>query len=239
MTILRKKEHSYGRMLLKVAAALFAACVVISGCASAPKADGAKEAAPAGDASAAGEQTAAPVAKKALSSGMKLFDGFETAGSWIAVGKNWGDGDTSKAVAQSAAWAGEGHSSLELSFNAMVKDKGATCFTEMMDITDFSPYEAIVFDVNNPTGSPMQVAVAITTGDGWAWFESNVFDIPAGESKDLSVPLYEDTLKAASTNWEYKTSLLDPDDVRRVAFKFFGPEGLAGSVFLDNIRLSK
>jgi len=239
MTILLKKQHSFGWSFSAAATALLCACVLSSGCASAPK--GAVPAAGGADKeqSTAVEQSAAPAAKKAAAGGAKLFDGFETSGSWIAVGKNWGDGDTSKAVAQSQTWASEGQSSLELSFNAMVKDKGATCFTEMMDITDFSPYEAIVFDVNNPTGSPMQVAVAITTGDGWAWFESNVFDIPAGESKDLSVPLYEDTLKAASTNWEYKTSLLDPDDVRRVAFKFFGPEGLAGSVFLDNIRLTK
>lgn len=233
-TVEMKKEPFSGRMFT-AAAAMLAACVFAAGCASAPKTAGGADKKQAPAAQQSGEGTA----KKAAAGGAKLFDGFEAPGSWIAVGKNWGDGDTSKAVAQSQTWASEGQSSLELSFNAMVKDKGATCFTEMMDITDFSPYEAVSFDVNNPTGSPMQVAVAITTGDGWAWFESNVFDLPAGESKDLSVPLFEDNLKAASTNWEYKTSLLDPDDVRRVAFKFFGPEGLAGSVFLDNIRLTK
>lgn len=222
---------------MKGCALAWAACAAVlafAGCASAKGGSGPST--PAGGTAAEGSAAAAGPAK---SSGTVLLEGFEGAVSWMAVGKNWGDGDTSKAVVQSGAWASEGSKSLELSFNPMVKDKGATCFTEMMDITDFSPYEALLLDVNNPAGSPMQVAVAVTTGEGWAWFESNVLDLPAGETKDLRVDLYTGSLKTASTNWEFKTDLLDSDDVRRVALKFFGPEGLSGSVFVDNIRLVK
>ncbi len=222
---------------MKGTALAWAACAAVmafAGCATAKGGSGTADSAGAPAKEASVKAGASP-----KSSGIVLLEGFEGAASWMAVGKNWGDGDTSKAVAQSAAWASEGSKSLELSFNPMVKDKGATCFTEMMDITDFSPYEAILLDVNNPASSPMQVAVAVTTGEGWAWFESNVIDLPSGESKDLRVDLYTGSLKTASTNWEFKTDLLDSDDVRRVALKFFGPEGLSGSVFVDNIRLVK
>lgn len=219
-----------GAVLMAVCAAVlaFGACATVK---EAPGADSAGKEAE--GVSKAAEKKAAPTASASM------LESFEGAPAWMAVGKNWGDGDTSKSVAPSDAWASEGAKSLELAFNAMMKDKGATCFTEMPDITDFSPYEGILFDVNNPTGQGMQVAVAITTGEGWAWFESGVFELPAGESRDLRVDLYAGNLKTAATNWEFKTDLLDSDDVRRVAFKFFGPEGLEGSLFIDNIRLVK
>lgn len=131
-------------------------------------------------------------------SGTTLLEGFEAQSSWIAVGKNWGDGDCSKSVKISDAWATEGKSSLALEFNPLVKDKGATCFNEMLGITDFSAYEAVLFDVNNPSDKAMQVSVAITTGEGWEWFESNVFDLAAGENKDMRADFFTGAMKSAA-----------------------------------------
>lgn len=189
---------------------------------------------------AAASDVAAPKKTETIKkSGPTLLEGFEAQSSWIAVGKNWGDGDCSKSVKISDAWATEGKSSLALEFNPLVKDKGATCFNEMLGITDFSAYEAILFDVKNPSDKPMQVSVAVTTGEGWEWFESNVFDLTAGENKDMRVDFFAGNMKSAGSAWQFTTDLKSPDNVLRLAFKFFGPEGYAGIVYVDNVRLTK
>ncbi len=202
-------------------------CVFFAGCQTAKV--------PATATEAVAEKT--EVKKNAQKTGALLLEGFESPSTWIAVGKNWGDGDCSKSVAVSEAWATEGKKSLVLTFNPLVKDKGATCFTEMLGITDFSSYEAIVLDVLNPSDKPMQASVAVTTGDGWEWFESNVFDLVAGENKDLRIELFNGSLKSAGTGWKFTSDLKSPDNVLRVAVKFFGPEGFSGTVNIDNIRL--
>lgn len=230
--------------IIKAACAVLVLSMLVASCATA-KPSGADVSAGATEQAVSTEQAA--VKTKATATGTKnsaakkgsiLLDGFEASSTWIAVAKNWGDGDCSKSVAVSDTWASEGKSSLEVTFNPLVKDKGATCFNEMLDVTDYSAYEAIVMDVDNPTGQPMQVAVAVSTGDSWDWFETNVVELPAGETRDIRFDLYTGALKSAGTNWQFSTDLKNPDDVRRFAVKFFGAEGLTGSVFIDNVRLS-
>ncbi|MBR0098209.1 MAG: hypothetical protein IJP90_00640 [Treponema sp.] len=162
------------------------------------------------------------------------------AGSWTAVKTNWGDGDKSTAVAASSDWASDGKQSLKCSFEptAGKSKESATFFTEKMAYTDISPYDAISVEVYNPTNSTIQVALALTTGSGWDWFESKEVDIAPGEKKTVRMELYEGSLKAASSNWQYSSDLENSDDLRRVAVKFFIPEGVKETfAYIDNIQM--
>jgi hypothetical protein len=169
---------------------------------------------------------------------VEVLEGFNTSTQWKAVGKNWGDGDCSSTVSLSTEWFTEGESSLKGSFVKTPETGGAaTFFTESIPIPDFTPYETVLFDVNNPLSVPIEVSFAITTGGSWEWYESNVFSLEPGESKDLQVDLYTNSLKCSLSGWQFTANLGDSDDVRRIAVKFQLPGNTEGSVFIDNIRV--
>ena len=169
------------------------------------------------------------------------FESFEKgAGSWTAVKTNWGDGDKSTAVALSDEWASDGSKSLKCSFESTVgkSKESATFYSEKLGLTDISPYDAISVDVYNPTSATIQVALALTTGSGWDWFESTAFDVPAGAKQTVRVELYEGTLKSAGSKWQFGADLEGADDLRRLAVKFFVPEGVKETAaYVDNIQL--
>lgn len=170
----------------------------------------------------------------------ELLEGFEGSSTqWTFVGSKWNDGDKSTAASVSADWKSEGEFSLKCEFgSAKAGAIAATFYTEKPAMTDISPFDAIEFDVHNPTRYTIQVAAAIVTGSGWDWHESRVTNVAAGKTRTVRVPLYEGNLKSASTKWNFSTDLNDPDDVKRMAFKFFIPQGVpASAVYVDNIRL--
>ena len=179
--------------------------------------------------------------KGAVASSGELLEGFEEDGAaefWRAIGSNWKDGDISTAVATSQEWATEGKNSLVCDFNtAGINGGAATFFTEAPAVIDFSPYKAMTFDVKNPFNVPIQVACAVCTGDTWYWHECKPIDLQPGENRGVRMDFFTGELKTANSNWEFKVNLEDPDDVRRVAFKFFVPANESGSVYIDNIRL--
>lgn len=168
----------------------------------------------------------------------ELIEGFNGTNSWKAVGNSWGDGDCSTNVELSSEWFSEGTESLKGSFGKTGETGGAaTFYTEAINVPDVSPYECLYFDVCNPLEVPVQVSFAITTGGAWEWYESNVFDILPGETKDLCVEFYTGTLKSALSGWQFTSNLGDSDDVRRLAIKFQLPGNTEGFVYIDNIRL--
>lgn len=170
-----------------------------------------------------------------------LLEGFEDDGVedlWRAVGNNWNDGDVSSCVEVTTDWCSEGKKSLKCQFNDTGSNGGAaTFFTEAPAFVDFSAYKTLSFDVKNPLTVPVQVACAICTGDSWDWHESKCFDIQPGENFGIKVSMFTNELKAGKSNWEFKLNLSDPDDVRRVAFKFILPAKIDGVMYIDNIRL--
>lgn len=169
------------------------------------------------------------------------MEGFEKGVSnWTAVKTNWGDGDKSTAVEASADWASEGRQSLKCSFEPTSgkAKESATFFSEKLPFTDISPYDALSLDVYNPTKSTVQIALALTTGSGWDWFESKAYDIAPGEKKTVRVELYEGALKSAGSKWQFSADLEGSDDLRRLAVKFFIPEGVGETfAYIDNIQM--
>ena len=172
------------------------------------------------------------------SSAQELIEGFNEANSWKAVANSWGDGDCSTKVELSTEWTSEGSKSLKGYFGKTGEAGGAaTFYTEAINVPDVSPYESLYFDVCNPLEVPLQVSFAITTGGAWEWYESNVFDILPGETKNLCVDFYTGSLKSALSGWQFTSNLGDSDDVRRLAIKFQLPGNTEGFVYVDNIRL--
>lgn len=168
------------------------------------------------------------------------FTSFEGATTeWRAVQTMWSDGDVSTGAVLSTDWASDGKQSLKCMYAAPASGKGgSTYFTEKMAMKDISPYDAISYDVYNPSAQTVQAALALTTGSGWTWFESKPVDIKPGEKKTIVVELYEGQLKAASSQWAFKLDLENPDDLRRVAVKFFVPsEAGKGTIYIDNMTL--
>ncbi len=168
----------------------------------------------------------------------ELLEGFNGSTAWKAVGKNWGDGDCSTSALVTDEWHTEGTGALKGSFAKTGETGGAaTYFTEAPAVADFSPYESVLFDVYNPLEVPVQVSFAVTTGGGWEWYESNVFEVAHGEARNLQADFYTGTLKCALTGWQFTANLGDSDDVRRVAVKFQLPADTEGFLYIDNIRL--
>lgn len=169
-----------------------------------------------------------------------LFDGFENEdGGWKAGGSSWNDGDLSSYVEISSDWATEGKSSLKCAFNyASSKDAHATFMTEIPAYPDMSAYKSVSFDVYNPLDLPVQVSFSLSTGDTWYWYETNEYDIAAGEKKTVTVDLTSQDWKCANTNWQFTSKLVDRDDVRRVTVKFMLSQGAEGGVYIDNMRLN-
>lgn len=169
------------------------------------------------------------------------LDSFEKPSTtWVAVKTNWDDGDKSTDAKLTTEWASDGKQSLKCFFEptAGKSKESATYFTEKMSYKDISPYDAISVDVYNPTGGTIQVALALTTGSGWDWFESKAFDIAPGAKETVRVELYEGALKTESTKWQFAADLESPDDLRRVAVKFFVPEGVKENfAYIDNIQM--
>lgn len=169
-----------------------------------------------------------------------VIEGFEKGSTtWVAVKTNWGDGDKSTGVSLSTDWAAEGKQSLKCEFKTPdAKKESATYYTEKMSARDISPYDAVSFDVYNPTGQTVQCAIALTTGAGWDWYESKAVDIAAGAKQTVRVELYEGALKCPASNWQFTADLEDSDDLRRIAVKFFIPaETAEGVVYLDNVKM--
>lgn len=167
----------------------------------------------------------------------ELFEGFEETHYWIAVGNSWKDGDNSLAASTSDKNATQGKKSLECTFKFQSNNKGAAFYGEGFEKYDWAEAIKLHVDAVNPTGTELTIAFAVCTGDDWYWIESDAFPLPAGKNKDIIFDLTSQAYKHAATGWELTGRLNHMDDVKRLIFKINGPEGLEGSVYIDNIRL--
>ncbi len=132
--------------------------------------------------------------------------------------------------------ATEGNSSLKCTFENITEYNKATfCVEKEMD---WSEVEAVYLDVYNDLPVPIKISAAISTGGGWIWYESPDILLGSGWNKDLEIDLNRDHFKAEATNWENTTYLRGKEEVQRFAINVmsFSPDGLSGSVYIDNIR---
>lgn len=167
------------------------------------------------------------------------LEGFETDAKWKAVGASWGDGDQSKEVRVSDLNASEGSRSLEAVFD-LSKQGAATFITEKLSgWSDWSEATTLKVDIFNPTGVAMLVSMAACTGSNWNWNETPVYAVAPGWNRDITFEIATPTWKNSSSGWRNEVGLPDAADVHRLVLKFFISQAVSGSLFIDNIRLSK
>jgi hypothetical protein len=164
-----------------------------------------------------------------------LWESYEGEPKWFNAVV---DDDSSLKAGQSTAWATEGGHSLEGSFSLNGKN-GATFYTDGFSENNWSAYTGIAVDVNNTAGEGLEIAFVLKTGPDWAWQETAVVRLKKGVTKNLRFHFYNNTMKSERTNWQTTGSLKGADDIKMAAFKFFGPAGLKGTVYIDNIRFIK
>jgi len=89
---------------------------------------------------------------------------------------------------------------------------------------DLSTNAALAVDVFNPSQTVAVVAVALATGDGKVYYESQPMEAGFGWSRGLSVDLAAAQFKCEASGWEYTAALADPGKVCEVYLLLYNGE---------------
>jgi hypothetical protein len=156
-----------------------------------------------------------------------------------AVATDWkaGTGDiftdsSSVSVALTGEHVSQGKQALQLAFKKTDQPKAIFFLDRPLDL---SGGRYLQFDLYDP-GMLSGAGIALTTGAGAVWFESDSLPVEAGQPVTLTFDLTAATYKTAGTNWEFRANIADRSAVQRLAI-ILAP-ARDGSVVLDNVRLS-
>lgn len=162
-----------------------------------------------------------------------LIDDFESSETaWKAGTLPDFTDSSSVSLALTSDHATEGKQALQLNFEQSDLPKAIFFLDKPLDL---SQAHFLQFDLFNP-GSLAGVGIAMTTGEDKVWYESDSVPVGAGKQASLSFDLTAATYKAASTNWEFRASIPDLNNVSRLAIILYPAK--RGSVFVDNLRTS-
>lgn len=186
-------------------------------------------------------QAAAPVPPAASAGEILAFEGFEDEAVWMAVAGTWNDGNQSTTARIVASHATEGSKALECSYHFMndPSKKGASWMTEDILKKNWEGVKAVLIDVDNTTGKPLELDLAVCTGDAWDWYETQLVSVPAGLHRDVRFDLAD--VKSNVNGWAWGGTVLNAKTVQRVVIQVInGPaQGDSARLYLDNFRLVK
>lgn len=159
----------------------------------------------------------------------QTLEGFESSSTLWKAGTppTYSDSAALEALL-SPLHATEGKGTLELKFSAN-QPKAIFLVEKPFDLQAAA---ALEFNVFNPD-TALSVALALSTGSSWEWFESDALPLASG-AQTVRFDLSSTTYKSAKTNWKLEGKLDNLGTTQRVALLFF-PK-VAGSVFVDNLR---
>ncbi len=161
----------------------------------------------------------------------QTLEDFESSSTlWKAgIAPNYSDSGAT-AVAFSSEHASDGQQALELKFG-LAKPKAIFLLEKPFNLQAAG---ALEFEVFNPdTASSM--ALALSTGDSWEWYESEVLPLNGGAQTvrfDLT-----SAYKSAKTGWKFETKIQNLATTQRIALLFYPVT--AGSVFIDKVRIGQ
>jgi hypothetical protein len=162
-----------------------------------------------------------------------LLDDFEIPDtSWKAGTVADFTDSSALSVALATEHASQGKQALQLNFEQNDKPKAIFFLDKQLDLSRAS---SLQFDIYNP-GTVGGAGIALTTGAESIWYESDSQPVAKGNIVSLSFDLTAGTYKAASTNWEFRASIADLQDVHRLAIIIY-PSG-SGSAWVDAIRFN-
>jgi hypothetical protein len=103
---------------------------------------------------------------------------------------------------------------------------------------DLSGFRRLRLDVWSPI-EQAQLAIALTTGEGWEWHESPPIGLRAGWNRGVAFDLTRSDYKTAP-RWEFTHAIAARSDTRRLAVLYIPPKApAAGSVYLDDIAFQQ
>jgi hypothetical protein len=127
--------------------------------------------------------------------------------------------------------ASESLQALQLNFEQNDKPKAIFYLDGPFDLSQAQSLQLDVFNPSSLTG----VGIALTTGADNVWYESDSLPLAANKQTTLTFDLTSATFKAASTNWEFRAKISDPNSVSRLAIIIYPAK--SGSAFIDNLRI--
>jgi hypothetical protein len=173
-------------------------------------------------------EPAAPVAELVM-----VIDDFEGAQTdWTICTDPECTDSSAVSVALSSEYASQGKQALQIKY---VKNDRPKALFFIQKPMDFSTGRYVKFDVFNP-GTIDGVGFALTTGPNSTWHESDSVPVEAGKTTTLSFDLTADNYKTAATNWEFRATIADLNNVARLSIIIY-PK-VSGYAFIDNIDLT-
>ncbi len=164
---------------------------------------------------------------------LPMLDDFETPStSWIPGLPPGFNESSALSVALSDQHSASGTQSLELAFDKNDQPKAIFAYERPLDL---SASHFLEFDIFNP-GAASGVALSVSTGETWEWFESAVVPLEQG-AQTISFDLTAQNYKSAASNWALTAPLNNLDHTQRIAVLIIPLE--PGSVFIDTLRLSE
>jgi hypothetical protein len=161
------------------------------------------------------------------------LDDFEApTTAWTAGTEAFFPDSSATRLALTGEHASQGKQALQLNFDLNDKPKAIFFIDAPFDL---SQAHFLQFDLYNP-GSLVRVGIAFQTGADKVWYESDGAGAGVDKQTTLSFDLTAAVYKAASTNWEFRATIPDLNNVSRLAIIIYPAK--SGSVFIDNLRTS-
>jgi hypothetical protein len=200
------------------------------------KAKGAADTAPY---TAAQTVPAIPVTTAAVEPGAKaiagkpmanLGDGLETKG-WVPEILQYSNPVEAKVIDLTTA---DGASrALEITFKAGKMDKAAVRRNVNNLKLGVSDNSILTFWAQNPGDKPINLSIAIKTGDKWEFHESPMMRVKPGDFQQLKFDLKASNFKSVATSWANTGKVANLDDVKELQLLIYNKAD--GSLIITNM----
>jgi hypothetical protein len=161
-----------------------------------------------------------------------LVDGFEEAMVWEV--KEWGDGAQ---LTLSQEHSTQGQKALEIRLDpANKKPDNKGLFLRRGFSGRPENLKAVEADVFNGLGKDIEFAMAFEADE---YYETPKIKLQPGLNRNVRIDVLSHKLKAATSNWEYKTSIKKGAAIGNAFFIFYTGDTREGKIWLDNVRVNE
>jgi hypothetical protein len=102
---------------------------------------------------------------------------------------------------------------------------------------DLSGYRWVTFDLQSEMNAGARVALGISTGEDWSYYESAPRYIRPGENPAVAFDLQEETFKSARKDWEYEDVPMNLERTQALYLVFYPISG--GTVHVGQFKLAR
>ena len=186
-----------------------------------------------GLAPSAGAPVAGPVVSSKVA-GLRplpnLGDGLETRG-WVPEALQYSNPVEAKVIDLTTA---DGASrALEITFKAGKLDKAAVRRNVNNLKLGVSDNSVLTFWAQNPGDKPINLSIAIKTGDKWDFHESPLMRVKPGDFQQLKFDLKASNFKSVETSWANTGKVANLDDIKELQLLIYNQTD--GSLIITNM----